>query len=1548
MASERLEFEISGSAAQLQQALNDVFINGKKEARELAKELGQPVKKTVQIDVKTDSSGVARINVLEKERLGILDKIANAVSKVQKTEAGSLTSLRQQVNQAKQVRDGIAKYSETVDALGGKVKAINPLWAAQASRVAELSRALEVAGASTFWEKVKTGLRAQGFVSFINGLTQITQGFQSASIIIGQVTGSINNLIKTKADLQAFALSFKAINLSAAEATEALADVERIAVGLGTRINVVQDSFRQITPVILNSGGTMEDVSAIIEAMSSRFAAFDIAGDRSRRIMNGIIQAFAKGKLQAEELTQQISEAEPAFKTDFASALGVTVAELEKLVQQGKITVDVLIDTIPKLSKASLVYGKLGKSAIDAANALEKGNVTIDQVRDNIFNFNELNLRKLAVGLEPAIVAFIRLQATVTDAVTDILKFSALEVVSKTITGIVSAIQRSVGGFTALAKAALLVIEPIARVVSTLLSIPGAAEALGFAILGKAVISLQALKASFIASSAGATGFGRALAGATDFGKFFGGIKQLVTGNTDATRALARTSQTLNTLGSATTFTANKINFLKQQIVGVQNQLKKQQLGTGVAGPVTPQTAVLTSRLSELQTQLNQYTRTADRVASSTATATGRFTQLSIATSKSGGALGVLTGGARAAGAGLGLLAKGAGFVGAGFKALFVALGPIGIALAALAGLQAAYSNATRDSAGAIEESKQRIEGYQTLIKEIGGPVKAPNLSPLALAWDSFSLDFANTVDEIKENLNNLFNFTQKWSKDFVDALPGSIKILFGIEGSSGPFSEELEQNEVRLKRFARVAKVTIEGISAQAGEISSLTTELQKLRDSSDLSEKSQSELANRTKSGLSLIKASEDQYRKLREELDKYEKTIKKSFSPAQQAELDKYRKSLDEVYQTARQSLGPEITVEGAKQLEDLRKKLLSDFEEYKKSIEINLEVNIPPEQQKRLAALRQAVDEAGKEVSAASAPFKQFASDIGVTAEVINDQVFSISALNEKLKGLRERLESLDPGGVEFAKLSVEIAALTAGIELAQKKLQDPIELLVRIPASTEAAFAELNDLLAKQEAAQKKIQEQSSKDWFGEVDYSELERLQKEIAEVGKQIDNLFLLERKLLVQLQVQDQEFRATVAKLQGDATLTEIKLQTTIDQPKLREALTKVATFRNELQQLFQQQATIATRITDPTLGASERLALAREQAAVALQIKNTTAEATADLIDSAKQLRRELQGAQQDLLSIAARGREQGFALGGGQRSLELQLNAAKALDAELTRISRQRGLSFQFSGTSDEILQAKLNAVKFYQELETAEKRAEDLANGVNVVDKSLEKIAEANLTELFAGLATAVETLAGDSATAAQNSEGISSALTEGATQARAIADAITSLNGLSINVRLIGTPGLWTGGPTQAGQTYQVNELGQEGFMSAGGRITPIRKPKNALWRAPSSGTVIPAHIWSQMDVPKGGVQTTARPVATSPGNTLARVVRALQGTMTRGDSSSSAIYELSAVQARQSLEIGKLGRAINRLADKDQNIKVSVNGGGNMGYLQALNSRLG
>ena len=102
-----------------------------------------------------------------------------------------------------------------------------------------------------------------------------------------------------------------------------------------------------------------------------------------------------------------------------------------------------------------------------------------------------------------------------------------------------------------------------------------------------------------------------------------------------------------------------------------------------------------------------------------------------------------------------------------------------------------------------------------------------------------------------------------------------------------------------------------------------------------------------------------------------------------------------------------------------------------------------------------------------------------------------------------------------------------------------------------------------------------------------------------------------------------------------------------------------------------------------------------------------------------------------------------------------------------------------------------------------------------------------------------------------------------------------------------------------SGGPVSGGSTYQVNELGKEAFLSAAGKLSMINAPSYGKWKAPSSGTVIPAHLTKQLSIPTGGINVNgaAASNASRAGSSgMGGVVKAIRASMGGGDTISNNV----------------------------------------------------
>jgi tape measure domain-containing protein len=1821
--------------AEIQRLQRALATGGVEAAREFNKALGGEIKKQIVFETRTDASGVKRLVAVEKERLTAADGYLNKLKQIKTLEAGSATSLRQQVNKAKQARDEIARYRTAVGPLGGQIRAVTDRWVEQNAKLQGLQRSLDLANASGFWDRAKTSLNAKGLFSFANGLTEVTTGLQSASIVIGQVLGSFNQLTKALGGLQQFKLAFVAINAGAAGGAEALNESSRIALNLGVSLSTVREGFQQLSPVILKSGGSIEDVSQIVESLSSRFAAFGISGDRARRVTNGVIQAFAKGKLQAEELTQQISEADPAFKVDFAEAVGVSVQALEALVKQGKITSDVLIETLPKLSKSSLLYGKLGVSATDAANSIGQTGTTIDQARAKIESINQLSLEALARAAEPVVKAFLQVSAVVADLNSEFIKSETGQAVIAVFSGLFRTAGVLVQGLGNLTTALITLADPFAKVFNLISKIPTLAEAAAVAITTKLIISLTNLSKSFI-STAAANGLfnsalGRTITEVLGFSNITGGLGR---GAISSVAGLDKLKKSSATLGRAQEFASGKVAGLsdKLKILEAQRRALTDKGRTRNIFADPQKLSMLNVEITNTSKSLQRYEGAISRIGAKTSAVS---TALDVAATAAQVPVPFY--------AKLGTAIKGA-FTGAipFIKTLVTKLAALNPKVAAVIGSLVvlgaavkAYGSATAGANIQIEKNKVALERFQEILKSIeSDEIEPPKISRFEAGFKQLGFTIANFGDSLKEG----YDFGVKVTSSFVEKIKEKISELppaysqaalsiadfFGGIGRAlnivGFLTEQVDSSSLSFQEFQRRAREVTKGAVEQTVEIDKLTAAIRRQAQGGD-----KKKAIEEYEKASEAVKAIRAQVKGLQEEIKRQEKLnvggkltkedgkklealkakLKALLPPLNEAQ-ERFRQlgieigaisddSLKELLRTAAfatgriKELGEELEKAGlgTKAFKEASV-LLAGFELALKEIQdaaknpIQLLDAIPRTEINKLTELDNALQELSllrldlevdaSDVKEAELKVEELRKDLDAIAKLkfnlefdlliktrgleqslaesqikitfeegpIKEAALAISQITNELataqQGLQKVIaeqEDAESKGLTSTKLKKELikeAALVfldaakkgeAAIKEAGRKFKDQLDqalsaykglVLDRPEFFTPGEISQNAKQIEKDfSAALNKVRADTSDwSWGPKLEggtYDEILKQKKEFVDTRKQADDLKASIKNLNTVLGVlavvfakisgtsfeQLKALGLDVSKIVGDAqdsqkfvtglgraaegaakaygeivgeieaggqamvlttdAVTGEIVQLTraeYDAAKGAKALGKsateakaafVASRDGDLTSLFGTPGSSSAVIGEIEANGKKLFLIQDEytgkiEEVNAAQLKqlgltSNLAKGYSDLgIQIAKAgnvtgeyLRRQQE--QAALVSPESRAisqelqidentvqdvREAGLKAGGdwlGAMSEALSRGQILApavlsdlsnkvtdykMSLEVLAIAQDQASQAQDryntavqSGSSDiqgaagwlnesrAALEAQeyeaSRAAEAYNEAGVAAKALGIDLNSVLTVGSIIEDKGPSNLVEIyeaarqkvleFNGVVEAIdpnaEQLEGDTSNATTNlqegataSDGISSSLASAATQAENIANAIIGLDGLTVSVNVVGIPGLWTGGPTQAGQAYQVNELGQEGFLSASGSLRPISKPKNALWRAPSSGTVIPAHIWSGLDVPTGGVRTNARPMtAGSGGNGLQRVVRAIQSSLAQPRESGQAMYELTAVQARQSIEIGKLSRAVNKLASKDQSVNVSVRGNDATAYLGALNSRI-
>ena len=265
--------------------------------------------------------------------------------------------------------------------------------------------------------------------------------------------------------------------------------------------------------------------------------------------------------------------------------------------------------------------------------------------------------------------------------------------------------------------------------------------------------------------------------------------------------------------------------------------------------------------------------------------------------------------------------------------------------------------------------------------------------------------------------------------------------------------------------------------------------------------------------------------------------------------------------------------------------------------------------------------------------------------------------------------------------------------------------------------------------------------------------------------------------------------------------------------------------------------------------------------------------------------------------------------------------------------LDKKEEEKALDAEIKGVQDEKTQAEEEHKSAIQALNAELAQTKDAyGDQIKLIEGQVKELDRAIERAKFQ--ATALGEGAGASAEGEINQDNWRSRITESADEARRLADELQRA-GRAAAGGGAGVPGRFSGGPVSAGNRYTVNELGKEAFLSASGRLSMINSPAWGQWTAPSSGTVIPAHLTKQLDIPSSGINLKNIRKPSAPSRVSGGV----------GDMALvQSLHRMSTVQHEQATELGRLSRTLDRIEQREW--KVDVNIAGNNPLLNKLRRR--
>ena len=208
----------------------------------------------------------------------------------------------------------------------------------------------------------------------------ITGGVVGAQV--GQVTGAVAEIAKYDAALEKQRKALKLVIGDTDKYNKAQEFLAKTSKELAIPQDVIVRQFTSLTASVKGAGLSVDDAQDSFLAIASGIRGTGGSLEDMKSAMRATSQVFSKGKVSAEELRQQLGERLPGAFTLFAESMNKTPAELDKALEQGKVTLDDFLGFSEKLFSE---YGENAKILAQSTEAAgDRVQTELSNLKDNV------------------------------------------------------------------------------------------------------------------------------------------------------------------------------------------------------------------------------------------------------------------------------------------------------------------------------------------------------------------------------------------------------------------------------------------------------------------------------------------------------------------------------------------------------------------------------------------------------------------------------------------------------------------------------------------------------------------------------------------------------------------------------------------------------------------------------------------------------------------------------------------------------------------------------------------------------------------------------------------------------------------------------------------------------------------------------------------------------------------------------------------------------------------------------------------------------------
>lgn len=222
----------------------------------------------------------------------------------------------------------------------------------------------------------------------VSGLSRLTSGVNTASIAFGSFAAQMADralsalydfsagVIDATADMQGLNNAIKFASGSPAEADKNLTFLRQTVDGLGLDLKASAEGFKTFQGAAMGSSLAGQGARDVFESVSLAATTMGLSADNQSGVFLALGQMLSKGKVQAEELRGQLGERLPGAFQIAARSMGVTTAELDKMLQSGQVISEQFLPLFAKELRKTFADGATEASQSLRAN-LNRWNTAI-------------------------------------------------------------------------------------------------------------------------------------------------------------------------------------------------------------------------------------------------------------------------------------------------------------------------------------------------------------------------------------------------------------------------------------------------------------------------------------------------------------------------------------------------------------------------------------------------------------------------------------------------------------------------------------------------------------------------------------------------------------------------------------------------------------------------------------------------------------------------------------------------------------------------------------------------------------------------------------------------------------------------------------------------------------------------------------------------------------------------------------------------------------------------------------------------------------------